>query len=282
MVLFKKASPKATPIGQRKRNIPAGLWSKCPECEAVIFSKTLKENYSVCTKCDYHFVVGAWDRVNYLVDKGSFHEHYKKLKPIDSLGFKGAKTYLEKYKQDVKRTGLKEACIVGEAAIEKRKVAVGATDSRFIMGSMGSVVGEKLTRLIEDAIDKKMAVIIVSASGGGARMYEGMLSLMQMAKTSAALRRLHDAGLPFISVLTDPTMGGVMASYASLGDIILAEPRALLGFAGPRVIAQTIRQKLPDDFQTSEFLLEHGMVDKVVPRSELKPIIHKFLNYFLN
>jgi len=282
VVLFRKSPPKVKVGEGRKRNIPAGLWTKCPECEAVIFSKTLKENKSVCNKCDYHFVVGAWDHIGYLANKGTFKEHHKNLKPVDPLEFKGAKTYLEKYKQDVKRTGLKEACIVGEGLLEGHAIALGATDSRFIMGSMGSVVGEKITRLIEEAIKKKYPVIIVSGSGGGARMYEGMLSLMQMAKTSAALRRLHDAGLPFISVLTDPTMGGVMASYASLGDVVLAEPRALLGFAGPRVIEQTIRQKLPKDFQTSEFLLEHGMVDQVVSRITMKSTINKFLNYFLN
>lgn len=266
----------------KKMRIPAGLWTKCPECEAVIFSKTLRENRSVCPKCDYHFVVGAWDHIEGLADKGSFKETHKGLRALDPLKFKGVKTYPDKLKQDSKRTGLKEACIVGECAIEGRKTALGATDSRFIMGSMGSVVGEKITRLIEDATKKKLPLVIISGSGGGARMYEGALSLMQMAKTSAALLKYHKAKLPFISVLTDPTMGGVMASYATLGDVILAEPHALLGFAGPRVIEQTIRQKLPENFQTSEFLMDHGMVDKVVPRPQLKSVISSLLSYFSN
>ena len=281
MVLFKKVADHAgLGTSSRKRSIPAGLWTKCPECEAVIFSKTLKENLSVCTKCDYHFVIGAWDHIDHLADRGTFRELFKNLITTDPLKFKGVKTYLEKYKQDAKRTGLKEACVVGECLLEGRKVALGATDSRFIMGSMGSVVGEKITRLTEDATKKRMPLIIISGSGGGARMYEGALSLMQMAKTSAALQRLHKARLPYISILTDPTMGGVMASFAALGDVILAEPKALIGFAGPRVIEQTIRQKLPKDFQTSEFLVEHGMVDRVVSRPKMKSVIHLFLNYF--
>lgn len=281
MALFKKSPDTAVQSGlSHKRSIPAGLWTKCYECEAVIFSKTLKENFSVCPKCDYHFIIGAWDRIDHLSDRGTFHETHKNLITTDPLKFKGVKTYLEKYKQDAKRTGLKEACIVGEGVLEGRRIALGATDSRFIMGSMGSVVGEKLTRLTEDATRKKLPLIIVSGSGGGARMYEGALSLMQMAKTSAALQRHHKARLLFISVLTDPTMGGVMASFAALGDVILAEPKALIGFAGPRVIEQTIRQKLPKDFQTSEFLLEHGMVDKVISRSQMKSTIHQFLNFF--
>ena len=281
MVLFKKSVDHAgLGASSRKRSIPAGLWTKCPECEAVIFSKTLKENLSVCTKCDYHFVIGAWDHIDHLADRGTFRELFKNLITTDPLKFKGVKTYLEKYKQDAKRTGLKEACVVGECLLEGRKVALGATDSRFIMGSMGSVVGEKITRLTEDAIKKRIPLIIISGSGGGARMYEGALSLMQMAKTSAALQRLHKARLPYISVLTDPTMGGVMASFAALGDVIVAEPKALIGFAGPRVIEQTIRQKLPKDFQTSEFLVEHGMVDRVVSRPKMKSVIHLFLSYF--
>ncbi len=280
MVLFKKTGVDSEKRPSGKKNVPAGLWTKCPECEGVIFTKTLRENCSVCLKCGYHFIIGAWEHVELLADKGTFKESYKGLRSLDPLKFKGPKTYSDKIKQDSKRTGLKSACVVGECSLDGKKVVLGATDARFIMGSMGSVVGEKISRAIEDAIKKKVPVIIVSGSGGGARMYEGLLSLMQMAKTSASLSKLHKARLPFVSILTDPTMGGVMASFAALGDINLAEPGALLGFAGPRVIEQTIRQKLPEGFQTSEFLLDHGMIDKVVPRSEMKAVISRLLTYF--
>jgi len=283
MALFKKAREGQAQTGTSpKKSVPAGLWTKCPECANVMFSKSLRENRSVCTKCEYHFVIGAWDHIDNLADKRSFRETHQNLRTVDPLKFIGPKTYLEKFKQDSKRTGLKEACVVGECTLNGQKITIGATDSRFIMGSMGSVVGEKITRLTEDALKKKIPLVIVSGSGGGARMYEGVLSLMQMAKTSASLMRFSKARLPFISILTNPTMGGVMASFAALGDIILAEPGALIGFAGPRVIEQTIRQKLPEDFQTAEFLLDHGMVDKVVPRSELKSTVSLFLNYFDN
>ncbi len=265
--------------GLKKKSIPAGLWTKCPSCQHVMFNKALKDNYSVCLKCQYHFIVGAQERVQHLLDAESFKEIDPNLKTLDPLKFEGTKSYIEKLKQDQKKTGLKEACLTGEGKIHGLPVAIGVTDSRFIMGSMGSVVGEKMTRVIEYAVEKKLHLIIISGSGGGARMYEGALSLMQMAKTSAALNRLHKAGLLFISVLTNPTMGGVMASFASLGDIILAEPRALIGFAGPRVIEQTIRQKLPSDFQTSEFMLEHGLLDMVVDRSELKDKLFLLLEF---
>jgi len=263
----------------RKKSIPAGLWTKCTECGTVIFNKTLLENLNVCPKCNYHFIIGAQERVLQLLDEGSFVEIASTLKSKDPLGFHGVKSYLEKLVQDQKKTGLQEACLVGQGTLDSIKIAFGVTDSRFIMGSMGSVVGEKLTRLIELAIDKKLPLVIISGSGGGARMYEGALSLMQMAKTSAALGNLSKAGLPFISVLTNPTMGGVMASFAALGDIIIAEPRALIGFAGPRVIEQTIRQKLPKDFQTSEFLLQHGLIDMVVERKDLKNTLARLLRY---
>ncbi|HRK61680.1 MAG TPA: acetyl-CoA carboxylase, carboxyltransferase subunit beta [Candidatus Omnitrophota bacterium] len=261
-------SSAASPI--RKRSIPAGLWTKCPECNAVIFNKALKDNLLVCTKCDYHFIVGALERIAQLTDSKSFVEINAGLISMDPLNFSAVKSYKEKIKQDQKKTGLKDACITGFAEIEGQRCGLAVTDSRFIMGSMGSVVGEKITRLIEACLEKRLPVIIISGSGGGARMYEGALSLMQMAKTSLALNRFQKAGLLYISVLTNPTMGGVMASFASLGDVILAEPKALIGFAGPRVIEQTIRQKLPDDFQTSEFVLKKGMVDSVVSRSQLK------------
>ncbi len=263
----------------RKKSIPAGLWTKCVECGSVIFNKALIDNLNVCPKCNYHFIIGAQDRIKQLLDEGSFKEIATSLKSKDPLGFHGVKSYLDKLAQDQKKTGLKEACLVGHGTLDSIKLAFGVTDSRFIMGSMGSVVGEKITRLVEYAVDNKLPLIIISGSGGGARMYEGALSLMQMAKTSAALACLDKAGLPFISVLTNPTMGGVMASFAALGDIIIAEPKALIGFAGPRVIEQTIRQKLPKDFQTSEFLLDHGLIDMVIDRKELKSSLARLLRY---
>ncbi len=264
----------------RKKSVPAGLWTKCPNCQHVIFNKSLRENYSVCPKCNYHFIVGAQERIHQLLDPKSFKEIHADLQTLDPLKFEGAKSYLEKLKQDQKKTGLKEACLTGEGKIEDRSVAFGVTDSRFIMGSMGSVVGEKITGLVEYAAEKKLPLVIISGSGGGARMYEGVLSLMQMAKTSSALARYQKTKLPYLSVLTNPTMGGVMASFSSLGDVIVAEPRALIGFAGPRVIEQTIRQKLPPDFQTSEFLLEHGLIDLVIDRRELRATLRLLLDYF--
>ncbi len=265
--------------GLRKKSIPAGLWTKCPSCQTVIFNKTLRENLLVCAKCSYHFIMGAWERIRHLADENSFKEIDPNLHSEDPLKFTAVKAYTDKIKQDQKKTGLKEACVTGEAKIHGKSCALGVTDSRFIMGSMGSVVGEKITRLIEHALEHKLSLIVVSGSGGGARMYEGALSLMQMAKTSLALNRYQKERKSFISVLTNPTMGGVMASFASLGDLIIAEPRALLGFAGPRVIEQTIRQKLPKDFQTSEFLLDHGLVDMVIARSELKQKLGLLLEY---
>jgi acetyl-CoA carboxylase carboxyl transferase subunit beta len=265
---------------QKKKSVPAGLWTKCPGCQHAIFNKALKDSMSICQKCNYHFGLGAYERIEHVLDSKSFKEINGDLQSLDPLKFEGVKSYLEKIKADQKKTGLREGCITGEGNIEGRPVAFGVTDSRFIMGSMGSVVGEKLTRLIEYAMENKLPLIIISGSGGGARMYEGALSLMQMAKTSAALMRYQKGKYPYISVLTNPTMGGVMASFASLGDIIIAEPKALIGFAGPRVIEQTIRQKLPPDFQTSEFMLEHGLIDLVVDRTELKNTFKTLLDYF--
>lgn len=286
MEIFKKedvkpqsTNPTTSETG-RKKSIPAGLWTKCPSCQHVMFTKTLKENLSVCSKCNFHFILAAKDRIETLLDPNSFKELEANLETMDPLQFKGVRPYLEKLKQDQKKTGLTEACLVGIGGIFGTNVAFGVTDSRFIMGSMGSVVGEKITRLVEYATEKKLPLIIVSGSGGGARMYEGVLSLMQMAKVSAAIARHHKARLLYISILTNPTMGGVMASFASLGDIILAEPGALIGFAGPRVIEQTIRQKLPPDFQTSEFLLEHGLIDQVVERKSLRQSLKLLINYF--
>lgn len=281
-IIESKSAPETSDpkSGLKKKSVPAGLWTKCPSCQHVLFNKTLRELFSICQKCNYHFIIGAQDRIQHILDPKSFKEINADLQSGDPLNFSGVKPYLEKVKQDQKKTGLKEACVTGEGTIEGHRLAFGVTDSRFIMGSMGSVVGEKITRLVEYAIENKLPLVIVSGSGGGARMYEGALSLMQMAKTSAALSRLSKTRHPFISILTNPTMGGVMASFASLGDVILAEPRALIGFAGPRVIEQTIRQKLPSDFQTSEFLLEHGMIDMVVDRRDMRKTIKTLLEYF--
>jgi len=277
LALFGK--PKYTIVRLKKKEIPEGLWTKCEGCGEVLFNKNLDENFSVCPKCDYHFSLVASARIALIADKATFSEFDHSMVSIDPLEFKGPKTYKDKLAADQASTGLKDAVITGEGLIDGKKTVIVVTDSRFIMGSMGSVVGEKITRAIETATKNKLPLVIVSGSGGGARMYEGMFSLMQMAKTSAALKYHNKAGLPFISVLTNPTMGGVMASFAGLGDIIIAEPKALIGFAGPRVIEQTIRQKLPPGFQKSEFLLEHGLIDMIVHRKSLKETISKIIDY---
>lgn len=260
--------------------MPVGLWTKCPGCGELLYKKQLKDTLGVCPKCDYHFRMGAYERVANILDEGSFREMHKDMESKDPLLFKGPSDYPSKIKKDQKATGLKDAVVVGEGRINGKRAALGVTDSRFIMGSMGSVVGEKITRLIEYANEEKVPLIIVSGSGGGARMYEGLLSLMQMAKTSAALDKLNRNGGLFISVLTNPTMAGVMASFASLGDVIMAEPKALIGFTGPRVIQQTIKQELPEGFQSSEFLLEHGLIDMIVNRALLKETLSNLLDYF--
>jgi acetyl-CoA carboxylase carboxyl transferase subunit beta len=277
MALFGK--PKYTIVRLKKKEMPEGLWTKCESCGEVIFNKNLDENLSVCPKCGHHFPLTASARIGLIVDKDTFTEYDKEMVSADPLEFKGPKTYKDKLLADQSSTGLKDAVITGDGLIDGKKTVVVVTDSRFIMGSMGSVVGEKITRATEVATRNKLPLVIISGSGGGARMYEGMLSLMQMAKTSAALKYHQSAGLPFISVLTDPTMGGVMASFAGLGDIILAEPKALIGFAGPRVVEQTIRQKLPPGFQRSEFLLEHGLIDMIVARKNLKDTLAKLIDY---
>jgi len=277
MALFGK--PKYTIVRLKKKEIPDGLWTKCEECSEVLYNKTLEENFRVCPKCNYHFGLTAGERMNMLFDAGTFQEYDKDMISDDPLDFKGPKTYREKLSQDQAATGLRDAVVSGEGLLENKKVIIAVTDSRFIMGTMGSVVGEKITRAIEAATKNKLPVIIVSGSGGGARMYEGMFSLMQMAKTSAALSYHHQEKLPFISVLTNPTMAGVMASFAALGDITIAEPKALIGFTGPRVIEQTIRQKLPAGFQRSEFLLDHGMIDMIVNRKNMKSTLSQLLEY---
>lgn len=264
---------------KKKKDIAAGLWTKCQDCGELIYNQKLREIGDVCFKCGHHFRIGAYERIDSMVDPGSFSEMFKDMSSKDPLKFKGPSGYPAKIKKDQKDTGLKEAAVVGHGSISSRKVAIGATDSRFIMGSMGSVVGEKITRLIEYADKKKLPLIIVSGSGGGARMYEGMFSLMQMAKTSAALDRFDKNGGFFISVLTNPTMAGVMASFASLGDVIIAEPKALIGFTGPRVIQQTIKQDLPEGFQSSEFLLDHGLIDMIVSRDKMRDTIASLIGY---
>ena len=263
----------------KKKDMPEGLWTKCEECGDIIYNKALEENMKVCPKCNYHFVLTALERIAALLDPGSFEERDAGLRPMDPLQFQGPRSYDEKLKQDQADTGLTEACISGRGMIEGKRVIFVVTDSRFIMGSMGSVVGEKIARATELATNLRLPLVIVSGSGGGARMYEGLFSLMQMAKTSAAIAKLHEAGVPYISVLTNPTMAGVMASFASLGDVIIAEPKALIGFTGPRVIEQTIRQKLPPGFQRSEFLLEHGLLDMIIHRKNLKSGIAQVIDY---
>jgi len=280
MPLFPR-KPKYTIVKvAKKRDIPDDLWTRCEECSELVYNKKLEENLRVCPKCNFHFNIGARERVAVTLDKDSFQEMDAFMEPLDPLGFEGTKTYKEKIRKDQELTGLKEAVLTGEGTIDSKPVVLGVTDSRFIMGSMGSVVGEKLTRAIERSIERKIPLIIISGSGGGARMYEGMYSLMQMAKTSAALSRHNNEGLLFISVLTNPTMAGVMASFASLGDIIIAEPKALIGFTGPRVIEQTIRQKLPAGFQKSEFLLNHGLIDMIVHRKNMSQTLSRLLSYF--
>lgn len=279
---FFPRKPKYTivKVAKKKGDIPENLWAKCEDCGELIYRKKLDENLKVCHKCNFHFTLSARERVSLLIDEGTFKEMDADMEALDPLSFSGPKTYKEKLKKDQELTGLKDAVITGEGKLNDRPVIFGVTDSRFIMGSMGSVVGEKLTRAIEKATEKKLPLIIVSGSGGGARMYEGMFSLMQMAKTSSALHRLDMAGGLFISILTNPTMAGIMASFASLGDFIIAEPKALIGFTGPRVIEQTIRQKLPPGFQKSEFLVKHGLIDLIMQRKNMKESLSRILSYF--
>ena len=280
MSLFGKSN--YTFIKVKRKDIPIGVWTKCPGCESPAYSKELKNNLNVCPKCGFHLGLNARERIEHLIDEGTFVEHDEEMTSMDPLKFQGLKSYKEKLKEDQEATELKDAVITGHGEIEGKKVGIAVTDSRFIMGSMGSVVGEKISRIIEYATQKKLPVIIVSGSGGGARMYEGAISLMQMAKTCVVLQRHAEAGLLYVSVLTNPTMGGIMASFAGVGDIIMAEPKALIGFAGPRVVEQTIRQKLPIGFQRSEFLLAHGMIDMIVERQDLKGVLAHTIGYCQN
>jgi acetyl-CoA carboxylase carboxyl transferase subunit beta len=277
MAWFKKArKPIASAAAEGSSRVPEGLWVKCPECVQLIYKKELDEGLSVCPRCSHHFRLGAVERLKSLFDDGVYTEHFPDLVSVDALEFHDTKPYRERLRKGFEATGSKDAVIVATGRLDRLEVVVAAMEYGFIGGSMGVVVGEKVTRAIEMALDRALPVIVVSCSGG-ARMMEGALSLMQMAKVSAALARLDRARLPFISVLTDPTTGGVTASFAMLGDLNIAEPKALIGFAGPRVIEQTIKQTLPEGFQRSEFLAEHGMVDMVVDRRDLKATLARAL-----
>ena len=283
MAWFKRDTPKIETTvaedGERTVNT-SGIFVKCPECENPLYRRELIESHQVCTHCNYHFRFPARDRLEDIFDNGEYEKLDEEVTSADPLEFVDTKPYKDRIEAAKKSSGLPEAIVSGGGKVGGHRVYAGAMDMSFIGGSMGSAVGEKITRLIERALENKAAVIIFSASGG-ARMQEGTLSLMQMGKISAALSMLHDAKLPFISVLTDPTTGGVTASFAMLGDVILAEPKALIGFAGPRVIEQTIRQKLPKGFQRSEFLLEHGLVDMVVDRREMRDTIIRMLDFMM-
>jgi acetyl-CoA carboxylase carboxyl transferase subunit beta len=276
MSWFKKEKGAADRNEEKKVRVPEGLWTKCQSCHEVIYSKEVEKNLNVCPKCDYHFRIPARKRLELILDNGSCQEFDADMQSIDFLDFKDSKSYQERIDAAVTKGCTKEAVVCCEGKIDGITVQVAVFEFSFMGGSMGSVVGEKITRLIERAIERHTPVVIVSSSGG-ARMQESILSLMQMAKTSAALARLRKQRLPYISVLTDPTTGGVTASFAMLGDVNIAEPKALIGFAGPRVIEQTIRQKLPEGFQRAEYLLEHGMIDSIVHRREMKQKIGQIL-----
>jgi acetyl-CoA carboxylase carboxyl transferase subunit beta len=276
MGIFQKPALKIRVRG--KSNVPEGLWTKCSGCGEVVTKAEFEQNLQVCPKCDHHLTLGAAERIKSLVDEGSFKERDADLLSVDSLKFRGVATYQERLETYRKKTGLKDAVITGDAKIGGHSVGLAVMDFNFIAATMGSVVGEKITRTIERATKNKWPVIIISASGG-ARMYEGMLSLMQMAKTSGALARHAEAKLPYISILTNPTTAGVMASYASLGDLIIAEPKCMIGFAGPRVIRETTHQELPKGFQTAEFLQDHGLVDMIVPRLRMREVLAQLLDF---
>jgi acetyl-CoA carboxylase carboxyl transferase subunit beta len=282
MAWFKKGEEEVRDGKEKREEIKLSdnLWVKCKSCNEIIYRRVIERNLQVCPKCNYHFQIPARQRIEGLVDPGSFIEHDADLVSGDPLEFKDTKRYPHRVKEVQESTGQKDAVVCGEATIEGQPVMLGVFEFSFMGGSLGSVVGEKVTRLIERAVEKKVGVIIFCASGG-ARMQEGILSLMQMAKTSAALARLREAELPYIGVLTDPTTGGVSASIGMLGDVILAEPKAMIGFAGPRVIKDTIRVELPDGFQRSEYLLDHGMVDMIVERKDLRHTLASLLEMLL-
>ncbi len=273
---FKKAKEGLVP--QRKKELPDGLWVKCDSCGEIIYRKEMEKALWVCSKCDHHFRIRSKDYIDLIVDYGEVEEYDADLTATDPLQFKDSKRYPDRIKTSQKKVNLKDAIVAGIARIDGKEVSFAVMDFGFIGGSMGSVVGEKVARAIERSLERRIPLVIISTSGG-ARMQEGILSLMQMAKTSALLARLYDQNIPYVSVLTNPTTAGVMASYASLGDVIIAEPKALLGFAGPRVIQQTIKQDLPPGFQSSEFFLEHGFLDIISHRKDLKKNISLILQY---
>jgi acetyl-CoA carboxylase carboxyl transferase subunit beta len=279
MAWFKKARKPIGPVeGKPQSRVPEGLWVKCPGCTQAIYHKDLAANLNVCPKCAHHFRISAAERLKALFDDGEWTEHHANLTSTDPLQFTDTKPYRDRLRSTIDSTGMKDECIVATGRMDGLDIVIAAMEYSFIGGSMGVVVGEKITRAIEMALERRQPVIIISCSGG-ARMMEGALSLMQMAKVSAALARLDRARLPFISILTDPTTGGVTASFAMLGDLNVAEPKALIGFAGPRVIEQTIRQKLPEGFQRSEFLLEHGFIDLILDRREMKAAVGRALRF---
>src|SRR4051812_2120643 len=268
-------------FSEKKRELPAGLWEKCPSCGEMIHNLELRQNFRVCPHCEHHFTQSARERIEMLVDAGSFVEHDANMVSVDTLKFTGQASYTDRLRSYQKKTGLKDAVITGLGTIDGMPVALAVLDFNFIAATMGSVVGEKLTRIVERATKDRLPVIIVSASGG-ARMYEGALSLMQMAKTCGALALHAAARLPYISILTHPTTGGVSASFATVGDIIMAEPKAMIGFAGPRVIRETTHQDLPAGFQTAEFLQQHGLIDMIVHRKRMRQILSELLPFLLS
>lgn len=278
MAWFKKQKASESESPKRSK-IAEGMWLKCNHCREIVYRKEVDRNNKVCPKCDYHFPISVMERISLLVDFGTFREWDADLGPQDPLEFQDTKSYKDRVRAQQEKTGRKDAMVIGEGIMNGRRVALCVFDFGFMGGSMGSVVGEKICRAIDRALDAKLPVILVTASGG-ARMQEGILSLMQMAKTSAAVAKLGEAKLPFICLLADPTFGGVTASVAMLGDVIIAEPKALIGFAGPRVIEQTIKQQLPDQFQRAEFLLEHGMIDMIVERKQLKETLSTLVGHF--
>ncbi len=271
---------KYTSIYVRKRDLPAGLWVKCQDCSEIVYKHEIEQEHGVCPKCSSHFPISARERLSLMVNEGTFKEWDADLVSADPLRFVGQVAYSDKLKEARQKSGLKDAVLCGQGVMGALPVALGIMDFSFLGGSMGAVVGEKVTRLFERAIDQKLPVVTVCATGG-ARMYEGLFSLMQMAKTSAAAARYAQAGLPFISVLTHPSTAGVMASFATLGDVIIAEPKALIGFAGPRVIKETTREDVPKGFQRSEFVLKHGLVDMIVQRKDLTATLIRLIAFML-
>ena len=279
MSFFRKSKKYSTLHSVKKKEMPQGVWDKCKKCNETVYKKAIESNLNVCPKCSYHYPLTAMQRIALLTDQDSFKEIDADMTSVDTLKFEGVASYEDKLNANMKKTGMKDAVLCGTATIDSIEYALGVMDFRFLGASMGSVVGEKIARLTELATEKNIPLVLVTASGG-ARMYEGMLSLMQMAKTSGAIYRHKEAGLPYIVIMTHPTTAGVTASFASLGDLTLTEPGALIGFAGPRVIKDTTQAELPEGFQTSEFLLDKGMIDKIIKRHDLKRELSLCLEYF--